>query len=257
MMDCKEFVQFSGCYLDGEIDAKDRATFDGHVAACTPCRAHVDNQIAFRRGLRSHLKRPDVLPPDRRARIRREVAALGQPSALVVWFRRLAIPVPVLAALGLFVVVVPNTGFVVREAAMQHQEPMPVEVPSAAEDELDAWFRGKLPFDIRTPRFADSRVRLMGGRLTHIIAGEDGRHRKAAYLVYGAGPHKVTVLVFDASDLDLPRQGTESRMIDGQELSIVPQNGLNVALYRRGSLAYAITSDLAAPEMADLVATAY
>ena len=75
--------------------------------------------------------------------------------------------------------------------------------------------------------------------------------------MYGAGPHKVTVLVFDASDLDLPRQGTESRMIDGQELSIVPQNGLNVALYRRGSLAYAITSDLAAPEMADLVATAY
>ena len=249
-LSCQDFRQFVDCYLDAEFDDRDRARFDAHVAACTCCRAIVDHHVAFRRALRPHLRTAcGTLPPEARARLRRAISQVQEPSSFTVWARRLALPVPVMAA-GVLLLVMPTagfTGFVVKEAVEQHDQSMPVEVPSAHEEELEAWFRDKLPFELAAPRFRDERLQLLGGRLTRLPA-PDGEHaqRKAAWLVYGLGRHKVSVLVFDAADVEVPDAPTA-----------LEENGLSVALYRHGGMGYAITSDLAQSDMMRLVSSSF
>jgi anti-sigma factor RsiW len=36
-MNCREFVDFLMAYLDEELDADLRASFESHIAACPPC----------------------------------------------------------------------------------------------------------------------------------------------------------------------------------------------------------------------------
>ena len=259
-LSCQDFRQFVDCYLDAEFDARDRADFDAHLAACSCCRSIVEHHVAFRRALRPHLKSPcESLPPEARARIQRSLAQASAPSAFSMWARRLALPVPVMAA-GVLLLIMPTagfTGFVMKEAVQQHDQSMPFEVPSAHEDELEAWFRDKLPFELTAPRFRDERVQLLGGRLTRLPA-PDGEHdpRKAAWLVYGLGRHKVSVLVFEAGDVDLPDdRGAEQ--VAGTPLSVRSENGQSVAFFRQGAVGYAVTSDLAPPDMMRLVSSSF
>lgn len=255
---CSDFRQFIDCYLDAEIDARDRATFDAHMAACGPCRAHLDNQIAFRQALRPHLRPTEMLPFEARARIRRALAEAERPSRLAAWAKRLALPVPALgAAFGIWLLVVPTTGFVVREAVTQHGLSVPVEIPSGQADEIEAWFKDKLGFELTAPRFQDERVHLLGGRLTRVGGQEDPADaRPAAYLVYGIGRHKVTVLAFRGTEHE-PLKGGDVYRVNGHEMSLLGYHGLQVATFRDAGVDYAVTSDLPAPDMLRLVGSAF
>ena len=100
--------------------------------------------------------------------------------------------------------------------------------------------------------FRSDRAMLLGGRLSHVRNGE--RNRRAAYLVYGVGEHKVSVLVFDGRELGLSERG-ELRHVKGHPVRVHGARGYRVALYQRGQLAYAVTSDLPEPEMLKLIGT--
>jgi len=39
---CRELVELVTAYLDGGLDARDRARFEAHVAACEHCSAYVE-----------------------------------------------------------------------------------------------------------------------------------------------------------------------------------------------------------------------
>ena len=257
-IDCSDFRQFTDCYLDAEFDARDRALFDAHLAACGDCRTHLDNQIAFRRALRPHFQTAgrETLSFECRAKIRRALAVAERPSPLALWARRLALPVPAFAVAALLLIP-PATGFAPREAVRRHNEASPVEVPSSQADEIDAWFRDKVRFHVSAPRFQDPRVQLLGGRLTHVHARPDSDEmRQAAYLVYGVGRHKISVLVFDGTGVRLPAEGA-THAVGGREMNVQSQDAFRVATFRDGDQVYAVTSDLPERDILDLVASAF
>ena len=39
---CRELVELVTEYLDGALDARQRARFEEHVMTCPPCHAHID-----------------------------------------------------------------------------------------------------------------------------------------------------------------------------------------------------------------------
>ncbi len=42
-MTCREFVEFLGEYLSGELPESVRAEFDWHLAGCTDCAAYLES----------------------------------------------------------------------------------------------------------------------------------------------------------------------------------------------------------------------
>lgn len=256
---CDDFRKFLDAYLDDEFDARDRAEFDAHVALCGPCRRHLEQQVWFRRAVRPHLQRPPRMPDEVRARLRSRVRAATRPARTARMIGRVAMPLPALAAAGaVFLLVTPLTGFtpVVEEVVDQHCQRVPIEVPTPEAAEVDQWFRDKLPFELAAPRFEDESVVLLGGRLSRFGGGGTGiPTRHAAYLVYGVGPHKLTVMVFDGHDLDLSDRGG-IREVNGRRLSVHPAGSYRVAVYERGPLTYAFTSDLPETELLRLVGNA-
>ena len=50
-MTCAEFVDFLMSYLDDEIPAAQRKTFEGHIGDCPPCEVYLDQ---YRRRSRRH-----------------------------------------------------------------------------------------------------------------------------------------------------------------------------------------------------------
>ena len=254
-IDCDDFRKFIDPYLDGEFDAGERAAFDAHLAACSDCRCHYEQKAWFINAVRPCLRRPEPMPEAAHQRLHARLRTAQQPERRRRLVRRLA-PVPMLAAAGaVLLFVTPLTGFapaVVEDAVDQHCQKMPVEVPTDEANQADEWFSGKVPFSMDTPRFRDDRAMLLGGRLSHVRNGE--RNRRAAYLVYGVGEHKVSVLIFNGRELGLSERG-ELRHVKGHPVRVHGARGYRVALYQRGQLAYAVTSDLPEPEMLKLIGT--
>ena len=65
-MTCAEFVEFLMAYLDGEIPAAQRQTFERHVGECPPCGIYLDQyRDAIRMGKLACSDDPaDALPED-------------------------------------------------------------------------------------------------------------------------------------------------------------------------------------------------
>lgn len=255
---CADFRQFIDPYLDGEFDTRDRADFDAHAAACPECRAALDQQIWFQRNIKDSLSGAEPLPPACRAKLRARLHIAQTPERRARWIKRLAIPVPVAAMGAALLLITPLTGFtpVVDDVVEQHAQTMPVEVPSDQATEVDQWFKDKVPFTMHAPRFGDDRVTLLGGRLSHLRNPVDGKSmQKAAYLMYGMGREKLTVLVFDGKQLDLSKVGTQTT-VKRQPLSILDRGDYRVALFRQNGLTYAVTAELTESEMIQLVSTA-
>lgn len=251
-VDCADFRQFIDPYLDGEFDEAERVAFDRHLTVCGECRRHFEQQAWMQGALRPALKRPSRLPPAARDRICTRLRAAERPARIRQAARRVAAPMSTLAAVGTLAVVLLsgfNSPTVMAEAVDLHKREVPVEMPSPVDREVEQWFEGKLDFQLAAPRFGDDNVVLLGGRLSQVTRpGERGRD--AAYLVYGVGSHKLTVLVFDSTGLELDAPVTE---VGGKPVYLHDDRGVRVALFQRGPLAYAFTSDLPQARMLELI----
>lgn len=254
---CTEFRKYLDAYFDVELAEPERAEFDAHVAVCGGCRKHYADQAWFRAAVRPALKRPCALSESARTRLRASLSDAGRQMRRRVLLRRLAPAVSALAAVGaIFMLVTPLAGFtpMLDDVVEHHVERAPVDVPTPEADELETWFKGRLPFRFNAPRFRDGAM-LLGGRLTR-VAGPEVAHRQAAWLVYGVGRHKLSVLVFDAGDLDVTGGG-RVETVNGHDLSMHDSRGYKVALFRQGDIAYAVTSDLPEDRMVQLIGTAF
>ncbi len=255
-IDCDDFKKFIDPYLDGEFDDRERADFDTHLAECAACRRHYEQQAWFLRSVRPALQRPTRLPPGARERLEASLRVAQRPARAKRMVRRLMIPLPALAVVGVVGLgVMPLAGFkpapMVDDAVEQHCADFPVEFPSPEVAEVDTWFQDKVPFRMQAPAFPEDEVTLLGGRLSRIGGGEAGPStRPAAYLMYSVGERKMTVLVFDGSDLKIANG--EAMRAGNKQVHLHDANGYQVALYQRGPLVYAVTSDLPQRDLLNL-----
>jgi len=256
-IDCAQFRQFIDPYLDGEFDAQERDAFDAHLSVCGDCRHHYEQRAWMQGAIKPALKRPCRMPSAMRDRLHDRLRSASRQVRMRRAAKRVAAPVSTAAAMAAALLfVTPLTGFkptVMADAVDQHCQKMPVEMPSPVDTEVEQWFQGKVPFEMSAPRFRDDRVMLLGGRLSRVGGpGDAVSSRPAAYLVYGVGKHKMTVLVFDNQGLDFEAPVTD---VKGKQVYMHDARGYRVALFERGPLAYAVTSDLPQDRMLELIGT--
>lgn len=113
---------------------------------------------------------------------------------------------------------------------------LPLELTTADGGAASAWFQGRVPFQFLVPRFLDPRVRLLGGRRTHV--GD----RDAAYLAYDLSGQPLSVLVVpgDAG----PVGGERGYDVGGRTVFASRRNGVSYAVFRDGEVVYALVSSL-------------
>jgi anti-sigma factor RsiW len=139
-------------------------------------------------------------------------------------------------------------GRIVRESLSWHRRQVPIEVTGPDSQRINHWFKGKVDFRVKAPRF-DRRglrdVNLLGARLSNV------RDRQAAYVVYEVDGSKVSVLIFD-------RNGERPRpVMRAAERGFYNAGGYNVAVVEQQGVTYSITSDLPQETHVKLVNAAF
>ena len=85
--------------LDGELAADEAERLEPHVTACPVCRTAREDFVRLRRQIKAY-----EYTPNTEAR-RRALAHILAPPPVPLWRRRLALPVPVFAVIGLMIAV--------------------------------------------------------------------------------------------------------------------------------------------------------
>lgn len=252
MIDCSELERLLPAYADGEFaDGTESAEIEAHLSDCPGCADEVAAHLAFRTFLHEKAGENRVgAPSTLRDRIRKDVARERAKDQV----RRFSLYSAVAAGL----VAVASAGYIFAEnrseepelvlldAVDKHARALPVEVTPAGGD-VEGWFRGKVDFRVRAPRFRSPKApRLVGARLANV------RDRQAAYLVYGGedSSRRTTLLVFPGS-IEVP-DGHKTH-VGGRDVVMANQRGYNVAVWQQQGIVYSLVSDLDEKDMINLV----
>jgi anti-sigma factor RsiW len=254
-MDCTDIERLLDPWLDGEMVGREAAEATVHLESCPGCRDEANRRRAVRDGIRSSLRAAmgedaggSAAPEELRLRI---VEAIGR-ERRPLWRRAFA-PVPIAAAVActlavmLAVELTGSRNTLVEEAVQRHARGLPLEVTAVdtAGEAVPEWFKGKLDFNPRPPRFTRPDIRLVGARLSHIS------DRPAAYMRYELPRgHAGLFIVEDHDGRLFPARAFSDR--DGQ-VRIVAARGYNIAVWHHDGIAYSLVSDLDAAQLQALL----
>lgn len=136
---------------------------------------------------------------------------------------------------------------VVEQTVDWHVGNYPIEVTGPDSARVTQWFRNKVDFPVRLPKFANREVNLLGGRIAHV------QDRRAAYLLYEVDGSRMSVLVFNGEGLTIPSD--KIRQVEGRDVAVLNNKGYEVAVLQDSGVTYTITSELPEDAFIDLVAS--
>lgn len=246
---CAGISRFVDTYLDGEFAETDRAEFEGHLAECESCRGKVRVQAEWKAAVKAVAPR-EPAPAALRNRVARSIARESKP--MLSWRAWAVRAMPAAAAVGLlatFMISKVQWSPVAADIVDKwHRKSLPVDV-AGGNDQVKQWFNGKVDFPVRPPPLCrTSACQLRGARYASVA------DHPAAQLVYEINGDKVSVFIFDASDL--PIETRRKTVIDNRDVYFDQEHGYNVALFRNHGVGYAIASDLDQEQMIKLVSSA-
>jgi anti-sigma factor (TIGR02949 family) len=251
-MTCAEADAFIQAYIDGELAGVDREGLERHFVSCSGCARRARLESRFKAAVRAHLPRPQV-PAELTQRL--QAALTSQPIAprrwtMPAWFsysRMVPAAAAVLVLIGITATVRHRQSMVLEQAERSYHRELPMDVTDCAS--IASWFRGRVDFPVRAPTLGGG-AKCQGGRLVDV--GE----RSAAYIVYRVHDgHRVAFLVFDPRDERF--EGTQRRVANGREITLVTGPGTSTAAFRDRGLGYVATSDLDQDSLAQLVLTSF
>jgi mycothiol system anti-sigma-R factor len=245
---CAGISRFVDTYLDQEFGDGDCAEFEQHLAECESCRAKVRVQSEWKKAIKAAAPREQA-PAALRNKIQRSIARESNP--MQSWRAWAVRAMPAAAAVGLvatFLISKVQWSPVAADVVAKHQRNLPMEVAGGT-DQVKQWYTGKVDFPVRPPQFRNVPAALLrGGRLASI--GD----KQAAYLLYEVNGNKVSVFVFDPSEL--PIEARKKQVIGNREVFFDEEHGYNVAMFRDRGVGYAIASDMDREEITKLVSAA-
>jgi anti-sigma factor RsiW len=182
-------------YVDDESDPPAQQQFRAHLASCTECAPAVNAQVELKKALRVAGK-PFNAPPELHAAVFRSI----HPDKTVSpWWKWTLAPLCLLLLGVIGLLLYPRASGDPRIAGLvdQHITSLasanPVDVISTDRHTVKPWFQGKLPFTFNLPELPQGGpLQLLGGKVTY--AGQ----QPGAQLWYQAGPHKISVFIFQA-----------------------------------------------------------
>lgn len=264
-LQCAEIETLVQTYLDDELAGEETRDLERHVAGCTDCRQQVAEETRFHTSLRKQLAPPRA-PADLRDRIAqaldredegvraRGISRRRARGSRWSWVLPGTATLAAAAALLLFVFQTPESPSeppVAYDAVRQHMRRPPVEVQGAA---ISPWIRRHFSPQVQVPRFDRRHTNLRGARLSHV------RGRDAVQFYYdvarGSHRHEVSMLMFDASDIDFGQtfRRSQHRQIDGREIWLDERLGYGVVAHKSADgIGYLLTSDMDGDQLLDLV----
>jgi anti-sigma factor RsiW len=209
MMTCRTALSLVEPYVDGELDASQKAGIEQHLGECPSCAFIHTRLNGLGTGLRNLAPRYDapahlrmqVLDSLRRTAGHRQVWR-GFPA----WPRWTASAWAMAATALLAVSMGWNVtqlrsrnagGEVAQEIVASHVRSLIgdhlLDVPSTDQHNVKPWFNGKLDYSPEVKDFAASNFTLIGGRVDYID------HRPIAALVYKRRQHVINLFVWPSS----------------------------------------------------------
>jgi anti-sigma factor RsiW len=233
-MNCEELSRWTGPLLDGELDARNTAEVQSHLAGCPVCQRRYEAQKA----LSSNLRRLDLAydaPASLRQRINAALeaemapavprvpqrAGRGRPGQWLLWA---GWPVALAASALLATVLLQQRSLEADDIVGAHVRSLLAnhlyDVVSTDHHTVKPWFAGKLDFSPPVPDLTSRGFELVGGRLDYV------QHQPVAAVIYRKHGHIINVLAgLPGHDLDkLPQSGH----VQGYSLRSWRQAGLDL-----------------------------
>jgi anti-sigma factor RsiW len=243
MITCKSAISLIEPYLDGELDASQKAEVEAHLSECANCPAIYTRLSKLGTDVRTLAPRyaaPEHLQSRVLSAVRKE--ARVKP----VWRLRPAKAWAMAATLLLAVSVGWNamllrsqrnttgntSSEVAQEIVSSHVRSLIgahlLDVPSTEQHTVKPWFNGKLDYAPDVKDFAAAGFPLIGGRVDYID------HRPVAALVYKRREHVINLFVWPSSSpLTAP----------------AAVNGFNLVTWNNAGMNYCAISDLNQAEL--------
>jgi anti-sigma factor RsiW len=223
--------------VDDELDAPAQQEFHAHLGSCAECVAAVNAQSELKKKLRVAGKR-FTAPPELHAAVYRSV---HPDRGVSPWWKWAMAPLYVLllGVIGFLMYPRPAHDPMIAGLVDQHVTNLasehPVDVVSSERHTVKPWFQGKLPFTFNMPELPkEGTLQLIGAKVAY--AGQ----QPGAQLWYQAGPHKISVFIFQA------RPGSRKSGLN-RDLSF------NVNSWEQGGLQYYLVTDGSPDEAGKLV----
>lgn len=255
-MNCDELARWIGPLLDGELDARNTAEVQTHLAACPACQRRYEVNQA----LSSNIRRLDLAyaaPASLRLRINEALeaemsgaagAASSRPPAQISsartrgrsrqWFVWAGWPVAVAASAMLATVLLQQRSLEADDVVAAHVRSLQVDhlsdVVSTSHHTVKPWFAGKIDFSPPVPDLASLGFELVGGRLDYL------QGQPVAAVIYRKHGHIINVMIGHP----------------GPELDKLPSSGhtqgYSLRAWRQGGLDLVAVSDIDAHELDNL-----
>jgi anti-sigma factor (TIGR02949 family) len=274
---CKDLERALDAYVDGELDASHVLVIDAHLTACTPCSERVGLGRAVKRAIRVEA-RAEAVPASLRARIERSAAAMrpvehhrAPPSwrSALPWAAAAAVAIAAGGSIRSYRSAPANNNNdlatasfgsaraqILDDFAVQHARPLPPEEVDPVR--ITKVFSPIVGVPVHPIRFSDVPMKaswsFAGARLMAF------RDEPTATLYYeNVGGTRVTVFVFDPNRISVRSScclAPRTVRKNGEERTVLVGHakGYSLAVAERDGVGYALSGDLAEPEMVGLAA---
>jgi anti-sigma factor (TIGR02949 family) len=243
-MTCQEVSRWIGPLLDGELDARNAADVQEHIATCPECQRRYKAEAALSSNLRS-LDLAYAAPDSLRQRValaleaetagaavadstaRASTATRGRDrhrDRVSRWFLLAGWPVALAASVLLATVLLQQRSVEANDIVAAHVRSLLVnhlnDVVSTDHHTVKPWFAGKINFSPPVPDLTARGFELVGGRLDYL------QHQPVAAVVYRKHGHIINVLAgLPGSEIDtLPH----TELVQGYSLRSWRQAGLDL-----------------------------
>lgn len=256
MNTCEDICKRLNLYLDNELQGEERAAVESHLQECASCGAIYERELSFINAIRE--SGPiHVASPELRARVQQTLneskrnvvtARFGSRRRLV-----LAVAAALIVVLVLPVVIWrttrrsngPAPSSFALMAAETHlrrtRGQLPLEVETAAPQQISEWFANKVDFSVKLPNYQESSGQeklytLEGARL---VSYKDDY---AAYVAYRMKDRPISLVI--TSESMVKPTGGEEIVARGLTFHYNGIDGLKVITWSDRGLTYALVSDL-------------
>lgn len=233
-MTCKSALPLIEPYLDGELDAAQKADIERHLSECPDCAGSQQRLSALQTDLRNFAPHYDA-PGHLRSRVLsnlRKTAATERRWTTGVWAMAATVLLAVSVGWNVMLLRSQKPADIAQEIVSSHVRSLIgdhlLDVPSTDQHNVKPWFNGKLDYAPDVKDFAANGFPLAGGRVDYID------HRPVAALVYKRRQHVINLFVWP-SDSRLAAPGGV--------------NGFNLVAWNTAGMDYCAISDLNEAEL--------
>lgn len=252
-MRCDEVTKYMFLVIDGEIEPSKAVEIQQHIEECSYCKTRFVFEESLKQKLsilKYNIKAPATLKTVIQKRIQREDQIL-----------KLKRIVPL--ALAASLVLILGTLFynyykeirdnfrevydenLIEDLVSWHTYKVPVEVEGANVEKVTNWLSQSSELPLQIPRFTLVKASLEGARIVSI------RPYPSLYLSYRLHGKKVSLMIFKRDRL--PHMNLRKIHLNDKDLYYTTFNNINVLIWNKGDISYAISSELALEELVSLV----